>query len=125
MWIRGVGGFIQNENLFLNEFYRIGGLKSIRGFNEKNFFAKQFGYLNFEQRLFFDQNSYLILFADVGVVENPYNVPEIDHPFSFGTGINLDTDGGLFSFVLALGKSNTQPLSFSYSRIHFGYLARF
>jgi outer membrane protein assembly factor BamA len=125
MWIRGVGGFIQNENLFLNEFFRIGGLKSIRGFNEKNFFAKQFGYLNFEQRLFFDQNSYLILFADVGVVENPYNVPEIDHPFSFGTGINLDTDGGLFSFVLALGKSNTQPLSFSYSRIHFGYLARF
>ena len=47
MWIRGVGGFIQNQNLFLNEFYRLGGLKSIRGFNEKNFFARRFGYLNF------------------------------------------------------------------------------
>lgn len=125
MWIRGVGGFLQNQNLFLNELYRLGGLKSIRGFNEKNFFAKNFGYINLEQRLFFDQNSFLVVFADLGIVENPYNSPKIDRPFSFGTGINLDTDGGLFSFVLAIGKSSTQPLSFSYSRIHFGYLARF
>lgn len=125
MWLRGVGGFLQNETLFLNELYRLGGLKSIRGFNEKNFFAKRFGYLNFEQRLFFDQNSFLVVFADMGILENPYEVQKIDHPFSFGTGINLDTDGGLFSFVFALGKSTTQPLSFSYSRIHFGYLARF
>lgn len=125
MWIRGVGGFLENKNLFLNELYRIGGLKSIRGFNEKNFYAKRYGYLNLEQRLFFDQNSFLVVFADMGILENPFQDQKIDHPFSFGTGINLDTDGGLFSFVFALGKSNTQPLSFSYSRIHFGYLARF
>lgn len=125
MWIRGVGGFLKNQNLFLNELYRIGGLKSLRGFNEKNFFAKSFGYLNLEQRLFFDQNSFLTVFADLGIIENPYNSPKIDRPYSFGTGINLDTDGGLFSFVLAIGKSSTQPLSFSYSRVHFGYLARF
>lgn len=125
MWLRGVGGFLENKNLFLNELFRIGGLKSIRGFNEKNFYAKTYSYLNMEQRLFFDQNSYLVVFADMGIIENPYEVQKIDRPFSFGTGINLDTDGGLFSFVFALGKSTTQPLSFSYSRIHFGYLARF
>ena len=125
MWVRGVGGFLQNQNLFLNELYRIGGLKSIRGFNEKFFFAKSYAYLNLEQRLFFDQNSYLVVFADLGVLENPFESKKIDRPFSIGTGINLDTDGGLFSFVLALGKANSQPMSFSYSRIHFGYLARF
>lgn len=125
MWLRGTGGFIQNQNLFLNELYRIGGLKSIRGFNEKFFFAKRYAYLNLEQRLFFGENSYLMIFSDLGLIENPFENQAIDHPVSFGTGINLDTDGGLFSFVLALGKSNLQPLSFSYSRIHFGYLARF
>ena len=125
MWIRGVGGFLQNKNLFLNELYRMGGLKSIRGFNEKFFFAERYAYLNLEQRLFFGQDSFLMVFADLGILKNPFEVQEIDRPVSFGTGINLDTDGGLFSFVLALGKSNSQPLSFSYSRIHFGYLARF
>jgi outer membrane protein assembly factor BamA len=125
MWIRGVGGFLENKNLFLNELYRIGGLKSIRGFNEKNFYAGRYGFLNIEQRLFFDQNSFLVVFTDMGILENRFEMQKIDRPFSFGAGINLDTDGGLFSFVFALGKANTQPLSFSYSRIHFGYLARF
>jgi outer membrane protein assembly factor BamA len=125
MWLRGVAGFLENENLFLNEFSRLGGLKSIRGFNEKSFFARRYGYVNLEQRLFFDQNSFLVVFTDLGIIENPYENQKIDRPFSFGTGINLDTDGGLFSFVFALGRSTTQPLSFSYSRIHFGYLARF
>lgn len=125
MWIRGVGGGIQNQNLFLNELSRTGGLKSIRGFNEKNFFAKNYAFLNLEQRLFFGQNSFLMVFADMGILQNPFSTPEIDRPVSFGTGINLDTDDGLFSFVFAIGKSDAQPLSISSSRIHFGYLARF
>jgi outer membrane protein assembly factor BamA len=125
MWVRGTGAFLENRNLFLNEFLRLGGLKSIRGFNEKSFYAKAYGFVNVEQRLYFDQRSFLVLFSDFGVLTNPYADQKIDRPFSFGTGINLDTDGGLFSFVFALGKSATQPMSFSYSRIHFGYLARF
>ncbi|GAB2477860.1 membrane protein [Algoriphagus taiwanensis] len=125
MWIRGSGGILENPNLFLNELFRIGGLNSIRGFNEKFFFARHYGFVNLEQRLFFGQNSYLMVFGDFGVLNNPYFSPQKDTPFSFGSGINLDTEGGLFSFVFALGKSNIQPLSFEYARVHFGYLARF
>ncbi|WP_051287419.1 BamA/TamA family outer membrane protein [Algoriphagus mannitolivorans] len=125
MWMKGAFGVLQNDNLFLNEYFRLGGLKTIRGFNEKFFFAKSFGYLSLEQRLFFGENTYLMAFADIGILENAYNSPKKDQPFSFGTGINLDTGGGLFSFVFALGKSNVQPLSFEYARVHFGYLARF
>ena len=125
MWAKGAAGFLQNDNLFLNEYFRLGGLKTIRGFNEKFFFASNYAYLSVEQRLFFGENTYLMAFADFGVLENDYNSPKKDKPFSFGTGINLDTGGGLFSFVFALGRSNVQPLSFEYARVHFGYLARF
>ncbi|MBB6326149.1 outer membrane protein assembly factor BamA [Algoriphagus iocasae] len=125
MWFRGSGGFIRNENLLLNDLYRIGGLKSIRGFNENFFFAKNFGYFNMEQRLFFGGNSYLMVFSDFGVLNNPFDEREKDYPISFGAGINLETGNGVFRFIYGLGKSNLQPLSFSYSRIHFGYLARF
>ncbi|MBN3584035.1 BamA/TamA family outer membrane protein [Algoriphagus aestuarii] len=125
MWFRGSGGFIKNENLLLNDLFRIGGLKSIRGFNENYFFAKNYGYMNMEQRLFFGGNSYLMIFTDFGLLQNPYDEKENDYPVSFGTGINLETGNGVFRFIYGLGKSNLQPLSFSYSRIHFGYLARF
>ncbi|UZD21926.1 BamA/TamA family outer membrane protein [Algoriphagus halophytocola] len=125
MWFRGSGGLIENENLLLNDLYRIGGLKSIRGFNEKFFFARSYAYVNAEQRLFFGENSYLLAFADFGILENPFFVSAIDRPVSFGAGINLDTGSGVFSFIYGVGKSNLQTLQFSHSKIHFGYLARF
>ena len=66
-----------------------------------------------------------MVFADIGILENPYFATSIDKPFSFGAGVNLDTGTGIFRFIYGVGKSNAQPLAFSYSRIHFGYLARF
>ncbi len=125
MWFRGNTGFMRNENLFLNDLFRIGGLKTFRGFNENFFFTRTYGYINMEQRLFFGGNSYLMAFTDIGFLENPFYKPKKDHPVSFGAGINLETGNGVFRFIYGLGKSNLQPLSFSYSRIHFGYLARF
>ena len=125
MWLKGSGGFTQNENLFLNDLYRLGGLKSIRGFNENFFYAKSYAYMNVEQRIFFGENSFLMVFADLGILENPYFAAPIDNPISFGAGLNLDTGTGVFQFIYGVGKSNLQPLQFSYSRIHFGYLARF
>ena len=125
MLFRGSGGFTQNQNLLLNDLFRLGGLRSIRGFNENYFFARSYGYLNMEQRLFFGENSFLMVFADLGILENPYFASSIDKPISFGAGINLDTGSGVFRFIYGVGKSNLQPLQFSYSRIHFGYLARF
>ncbi|WP_083638981.1 BamA/TamA family outer membrane protein [Algoriphagus marinus] len=125
MWFKGSGGLIQNENLLLNDLFRLGGLKTIRGFNENFFYARSFGYLSMEQRLFFGENSFLMVFADAGILENPYFATAIDRPVSFGAGLNLETGSGLFRFIYGVGKSNLQPLQFSYSRIHFGYLARF
>lgn len=125
MWFRGNSGFTRNENLFINDLFRIGGLKTIRGFNENFFFAKTYGYINMEQRLYFGSDSYLMIFSDFGYFNNPYLETKNDYPVSFGSGINLETGNGVFRFIYGLGKSNLQPLSFSYSRIHFGYLARF
>lgn len=125
IWLNLEGGHIQNQSLFLNEFFRLGGIQSIRGFYESFFFTNSFAYLNMEQRFYIDAKSYLVAFSDLGVLNNPFANPALDRPVSFGSGINLDTGQGLFSFVLALGSSNAQPMSFSYSRVHFGYSARF
>ncbi|WP_268035570.1 BamA/TamA family outer membrane protein [Algoriphagus sp. PAP.12] len=125
MYLGGAGGLVQNENLLLNDLYRIGGLKSIRGFNENFFYASSYAYLNFEQRLFFGENSFLLLFLDGGILENPYFAMSKEKPFSMGAGLNFETGSGIFRFIYAVGKSNQQALTFSQSNIHFGYLARF
>ena len=125
MYFGGAGGFVRNETLLVNDLFRLGGLKSIRGFNENFFFASSFAYLNAEQRLFFGENSFLLAFIDLGILENPYFANSFDRPVSFGAGLNFETGSGIFRFIHAIGKSNEQQASFSQSKIHFGYLARF
>lgn len=121
--IRVRGGNMVNSRLFKNDLFRLGGLRSIRGFNENFFFAKRYVYVNFEPRYYFDNYSYFLVFLDLAGLKD--NQEAKDRPFSFGGGISLDTDGGIFNFIYALGKSNTQLLGFNFSKIHFGYIGRF
>lgn len=118
-------GEMDNPNLLLNDLFRLGGLKSIRGFNENYFYAQRYIYLNIEPRYYFDNNSYFLIFADGGLLENGVNHSGRDMPVSFGGGFSLETGNGLFNFIYAVGQSNTQPIGFNYSRIHFGYTGRF
>jgi outer membrane protein assembly factor BamA len=119
------GGEIQSGNLLLNDLYRIGGLRSIRGFNENFFFANRYVYMNLEPRFYFDSYSYFMIFADIGRLENQFRPNQVDWPRAIGSGINLDTGGGMFRFIFALGHSSLQPFAFNYSKIHFGYTGRF
>jgi hemolysin activation/secretion protein len=84
MWFKVSRGFIQNENLLLNDLFRFGGLKTIRGFNENFFYPISFGYLSLEQRLFFGENLFLMAFVEAGILENSYFASSIDRPISFG-----------------------------------------
>lgn len=118
-------GQTANPNLLLNDLFRLGGLKSIRGFNENYFFASQYAYLTLEPRFYFDTSSYFLIFADAAGIDNRVTKTGMDFPFSFGGGFSMQTKGAIFNFVYALGKSDTQPLGFNYSRIHFGYTGRF
>jgi outer membrane protein assembly factor BamA len=94
------GSLFNNNNIFLNDLYRIGGLKTLRGFNENNFFASRYGVATLEYRLYTDETSYLLLFYDQGYI---YNQLDIQHredlPLGFGAGLSFLTRAGVFNFV--------------------------
>ncbi len=115
-------GLIENDELLNNERFRLGGLNSFRGFNEKFFFADQYLISRSEIRSFFEKGSYLYLFYDLLLLENE-GVSE--EPFGTGLGFSLETSSGQFSFAMALGKSANQLFDLSNLKIHFGYLTRF
>jgi len=119
------GGMMENPNLFVNDLFRLGGLKTIRGFNENFFFANNFAYLNIEPRYYFDTYSYFMIFADVGRLDNRVQQAPTDFPFAAGMGFSLETGSGIFNFIYALGGSNTQDFALNLSKIHFGYTGRF
>ncbi len=119
-------GFLENKNLFENELYRIGGLKTLRGFDEESIAASVYAIFSLEFRYLFDLNSYLHFFVDGAYYEQPTSLAYIsDWPYGFGAGVNFETRAGIFSLTYALGQREGQPLQFKSAKIHFGLTAIF
>ena len=121
-----ISGFIHNENLFSNELFRIGGLRSLRGFDEESIYASQFSIGKFEYRYLLEQNSFLFAFFNIAGYKNESrNVNLNDTPFGFGAGINFETKLGIMSVSYALGKQFDNPVYFKNGKIHFGIVNYF
>jgi outer membrane protein assembly factor BamA len=124
--IRMSGGMINDNQMFYNDLYRLGGLASIRGFNEKYFYSSKYLYGNAEFRVRMEEKSYLIVFSDVGLLYNDLESKnKTNFPIGFGGGFSLGTSIGNLAILYAIGKDNMHPLSFQYSKIHIGYISRF
>ena len=124
--LKTVGGKIVNKTIFFNDLYRLGGLKSLRGFNDNYFYASDFNINTVEFRQYIDENSYLMLFAEQSYLY--YNVASgklLDYPTGLGAGLSFTSGPGIFSFVYAVGKSKQQQMSLNQSKIHFGFISRF
>ena len=127
VWYLGLkGGHLYGKQLFENELFRIGGLKTLRGFDELSIFASSYLILNNELRYIFGRRSYIQLFFDIARLEKNTSAEQIsDVPFGFGAGISFDTKAGIFAFNYALGRQMNNPLRIASGKITFGYTAVF
>lgn len=115
-----------NAPVFKNELLRIGGLKTLRGFDEESIFTSFYAIPTIEYRFVFSQNSCLLAFAEGAFYENnSFGTYVKDIPISFGTGINLETKAGILSINYALGSQFNQGIDARNGKIHFGLTALF
>jgi translocation and assembly module TamA len=128
--LRGEGLF--NQQYFLNDLFRLGGLNSLRGFSENQFYTNAYGVGTLEFRQFTGPEGYVFVFVDQAVLQaySPSDLTlgrALDQPTGLGTGISFRTAAGLFQFVYSVGRSSYygQQLALSSSKIHFGLTSRF
>ncbi len=119
------GGYLGSSELFFNDLFRLGGLTTIRGFNQNFFYASQYALANIELRTVFSDNTYFLIFYDQAYVGSRLQEIKQDYPLGVGAGFSLATQAGIFNLVFALGKSRDQDFGFNYSKIHFGYIGQF
>jgi translocation and assembly module TamA len=119
-------GVLLNNRLFINELFQLGGIKNIRGFNELAFYSPHYSIQTAEWRLYFEQNSSIFGFVDYGFMAVRLGTETtLDTPLGLGGGFSFATKAGIFSFVAAVGKSNTQNIGINQTKIHFGLTTRF
>ncbi len=120
------GRALLNDQVFLNDMYRLGGLTSIRGFDDYFFYASSYGIGTLEYRLFTAADSYVLLFYDQAYYRSDLERSEVSGwPLGLGGGISFSTGAGIFQLVYSVGRSEQQPLSLKYSKIHFGITSKF
>ncbi len=122
------GAHLISRSIMQNELFRIGGLKTIRGFDEESIFASSFDIMKMEYRYLLEQNSYLCLFANGAYYENRstnFTGDRYDMPYGFGAGITFETKPGIFSVNYAIGKEFANALQFRSGKVHFGIISYF
>jgi len=115
--IQNESSTILSENFITNELYRIGGVNSIRGFDEESLFASTYSYFNIEYRFNPNNTSYLYSITDVGYFENR-TIQQSSRIYSLGVGYAFKTKLGLLNLSYAVGRISTQPFDFQNSRFH-------
>ncbi len=114
------------NNLLENELFKLGGQKSLRGFNELSLLATSYTFANAEIRYLLAQNSFFFAFYNHGYLRNDTaQLKFSDFPLGLGTGVNFDTNLGILSVSYALGKQKNNPLNLRQGKIHFGITALF
>ena len=122
--LRGEGIF--NPRLYLNDLYRLGGLNSLRGFNENFYYTNAYAVGTVEFRQFTGPDSYVFLFADQAYYRRDLPADRTaDQPTGLGAGLSFRTAAGLFQFVYSVGRASGQPFAIGASKIHFGLTSRF
>lgn len=115
-----------NSSIFKNELFRIGGLKTLRGFDEESIYTSSYVIPTLEYRFLFAQNSNLLLFAEGAWYENNSNNLYLkDTPVSVGAGINFETKAGILSLNYAIGNQFGNGFDLRSGKIHFGLTALF
>ena len=120
------GGFMSGDALLTNELYRLGGFRSLRGFDEESIPSRWYGIGTVELRYLLSTYSYANLFSDIAYVSRrDLEGFRNDVPIGVGSGLNFQTKAGIFSLNYAVGRTDQSGFDFRAAKIHFGYLTVF
>lgn len=124
--LRGQAAILYNEQMFSNEMYRVGGIRTLRGFDEESIRASTYAIGTIEYRFLLEQNSNLYVFFDGAWYEDrTEGAYSRDIPYGFGAGISFQTRPGIFSINYALGSQQGNPVLFRAAKVHFGFVNYF
>ena len=115
------------RRLFKNEFFRIGGNKLLRGFNEQSIFTPFYSIFTSEFRIILDELSYISMpFIDYGFFRMDDGTQQtIERVIGVGIGLNFATKAGIFNIAFAAGNEDRNGINFGNTKIHFGYVNLF
>ena len=122
--IKSTSELLLSDDYYENELFRIGGSTSIRGFDENSILSKGYSYLNLAYNYSINNNTYISILSDTGVIEETYT-NQLLLTYSFGIGYTTKTRLGNLGIQYFIGNTDQNPFSLSNSKLHFSFSQNF
>lgn len=119
--------WLGQSQYFRNDQVQIGGGRSIRGFNENQFFTDLYSFFSMEYRLLLDRNSHIFAFGDAAYLRDMLNEDNpSQYPIGLGAGMRLDVKAaGILSIIYGVGRVGEQGFQPSRGKLHIGLTSQF
>lgn len=122
-----MGAWLSTERMQTSDLWRVGGVNSIRGYQEEQFSATRFIIVDLEARYLLDASSNLFVFYSQGLIESPTQQQdpsvslEVKRLRSFGLGMSYATNLG----IMKLSVAKSPEITWTNAMIHIGFSALF
>lgn len=115
-----------NPYLLSNEMMFIGGINTVRGFDNSSLSGSQYYISRNEIRFHLERFSFLSAFVDfTELISNQINTYNRQRLLSLGLGGQISSKAGVFSLYYALSKQGSQAIFFRDAKIHIGFKNNF
>jgi hemolysin activation/secretion protein len=119
---------LRSSNYIINELFRFGGFKSVRGFTENSLQAYFTTSILTEYRYILSSNLYIHSILDYCLYKNKIGLETSDKTqnlIGVGLGVGLQTKNGLLKLAVANGTAKNQQFEISKSIVHISYNVKF
>lgn len=121
VYIKNDTGFLNSDNYLTNELFRIGGARTIRGFNEQSIFAESYTFFTFEYRYLTTEKSYLYSITDIAQIKDVAN----NQLLGLGLGYLFYSNQSKINLSLSVGKTSSTPFDFQNTKLIIGWINYF
>lgn len=115
IFIKNTTKLLYSKSIYENELYRVGGINSLRGFNENSIFTSKYNITNLEYQYSVNYNSYLYTITDFALINDINTTTQL---YGIGLGYFLKTDQIILNISYALGKNYKLPFNLNNSKVH-------
>ncbi|MGJ8685034.1 MAG: BamA/TamA family outer membrane protein [Nonlabens sp.] len=115
---------LNSKNLLFNELFQVGGINSIRGFNQNSIDTSFFTSINSEYRYRISRGIYLHSIVDYGIFED-FNSSKTENLYGLGVGTAILTQSGILRISIANGTFSRANFDFSSTVAHINLKIKF